>query len=115
MDTIKNAKILGIYIGEADTLKGQPLYEKIILLAKENHLAGATAVKGILGFGENSRLHSAKILDLSEDLPVIVEIVDEDEKIRNFLPILNQLIEEANIGATVTLRDVEIIRHSASK
>jgi hypothetical protein len=81
-------------VGESDRWQNKPLYEEIVLLARKEGLAGATAIKGFMGFGRNSRIHTAKILRLSEDLPIIVEIVDSEEKINAFLPYLDKMVGE---------------------
>ncbi|WP_027890944.1 DUF190 domain-containing protein [Calidithermus chliarophilus] len=104
------AKLLRIFIGESDKWQGRPLYEAIVLEAKQHGLAGATVFKGVMGFGAHSRIHSAKLLQLSEDLPLMIEIVDSDEKIRAFLPVLDAMVREG----LVTLERVEVIRYSGS-
>ncbi|RTG95483.1 DUF190 domain-containing protein [Thermus scotoductus] len=101
------AKLLRIFVGESDRHGGRPLYEAIVLEAKRQGLAGATVFKGFMGFGARSRIHTAKILQLSEDLPVMVEIVDEEERIRDFLPVLEGMMREG----LVTLERVEVIRY----
>src|SRR5215831_8375862 len=88
----RECTLLRIFFGEDDKCEGRPLYECIVLKAREMHLAGATVLRGPMGFGHSSRLHTAKILRLSEDLPVIVEIVDSPEKIEAFLPSLEQMM-----------------------
>ena len=90
-------KLLRIFIGEADRWQGRPLYEAIIEEARKRGMAGATAWKGFMGFGKHSRLHTAKILRLSEDLPVVIEIVDAPEKIEAFLPDLDRMVTEGLI------------------
>lgn len=104
------AELLRIFIGESDKFEGKPLYEAIVLEARKRGLAGATVLKGQLGFGADSRLHSAKILRLSEDLPLVIEIVDEAGKIAAFLPDLDRMVTEG----MVTLEKVRVIayRHS---
>ncbi len=104
------AVLLRIFIGESDRHKHQPLYEAIVLKAREAHLAGATVLRGPMGFGKSSRLHTAKILRLSMDLPLIIEIVDSDEKIRAFLPTLDGMMG----GGLVTLEKVEVINYRAA-
>ena len=94
-------------MGESDRHGGRPLYEAIVLEAKRQGLAGATVFKGFMGFGAHSRIHTAKVLQLSEDLPVMIEIVDTDEKIRAFLPVLEGMVKEG----LVTLEKVEVIRY----
>ncbi|MGQ9692542.1 MAG: DUF190 domain-containing protein, partial [Thermaceae bacterium] len=88
------AKLLRVFVGESDRWRGRPLYEAIVLEAKAKGLAGATVFKGFMGFGAHSRIHTAKILQLSEDLPVMVEIVDTPEKIEAFLPVLDGMVQE---------------------
>jgi PII-like signaling protein len=86
--------LLRIFVGESDKREGKPLYEWLVLKARERGIAGATVLRGIQGFGAHSRLHTAKILRLSEDLPVVVEIVDSLEKIEAFMPTVDQAIDE---------------------
>ncbi|MBG0777539.1 MAG: DUF190 domain-containing protein [Desulfovibrionaceae bacterium] len=104
---------LRIFIGDNDMHKGRPLYEVIVEEAHKAGLAGATVLRGLSGFGANSRVHTAKILRLSEDLPLVVEIVDAKEKIDAFLPLLDTLIREG----LVTLERVEVVfyRHNNGK
>jgi uncharacterized protein len=105
--------LLRIFIGESDKIHGRPLYEILVEEARRRGLAGATVVRGCLGFGANSRIHTSKVLRLSEDLPIIVEIVDTEERINAFLPDLDQMITEG----LVTLEKVRIIvyRHDATQ
>ncbi len=105
------AELLRIFIGENDRHEGRPLYEVIVEEARRRGLAGATVLRGTLGFGAHSRLHTAKILRLSEDLPMVVEIVDVPEKIESFLPLLEDLIEEG----LVTLETVRVIAYRHNK
>lgn len=99
--------LLRIFIGESDRWRRQPLYEAIVLKARELHLAGATVLRGPLGFGKSSRLHTAKILRLSMDLPLVIEIVDAEEKINAFLPVLDAMIG----GGLVTLERVKVVHY----
>jgi PII-like signaling protein len=101
--------LLRIFVGESDKYGHHPLYESIVLKARETGLAGATVTRGIMGFGKNSILHTAKILRLSEDLPMVVEIVDSLEKIENFLPQLDQMVTDG----LVTLERVRVIHYKA--
>jgi len=101
--------LLRIFIGEADKWSGEPLYEAIILLARKMNLAGATAIKGIMGFGCKSHMHTTKLLRLSEDLPIIIEIVDSKDKIDNFLPHLDEMV----VGGLVTLQKANVIMYKA--
>jgi PII-like signaling protein len=101
------ATLLRIYIGDADRHGHQPLYEAIVMKAREMHLAGATVLKSPMGFGKNSRLHTAKILQLSTDLPLIIEIVDLPEKIEAFLPVLDGMMD----GGLVTMEKIQVIEY----
>jgi hypothetical protein len=103
--------LLRIYLGELDKHGHQPRYEAIVLKAREFGLAGATVLRGPMGFGANSHLHTAKILRLSEDLPVLIEIVDKEDKINAFLPVLDQMLGDG----LVTLEKVRIIRHTGGQ
>lgn len=107
-----DAKLLRIFVGESDKIHSIPVYEKIVLEARKAGLAGATVFKGIMSFGGTSRIHTTKILRLSEDLPLIIEIVDEITKIEQFIPIIDKIFEEANCGGLVTLEKAEIIRYT---
>jgi len=112
MNYPSNGQILRVYIGESDCLHHKPLYESIVLKAREAGLAGATVLRGVMGFGASSHLHTAKILRLSMDLPVVIEIVDSAEKIAGFLPYLEEVVTEG----LVTLEEVRIIKyHGAAK
>lgn len=112
MEIKGEAKLVRIFIGEADFLNHAPVYEKIVQEARKLHLAGATVFKGILSFGRTSRIHTAKILRLSEDLPIVIEIVDEAEKIESFLPVLHDIFEKANCGGLITMEKAEIIKYT---
>ncbi len=107
MQIPEKASLLRIFIGEDDKADGKPLYEAIVLKARKSHLAGATVLRGPLGFGRSSILHGAKMLRLSQDLPVVVEIVDTEEKIRAFLPILKDLTS----SCLITLEKVTVVRY----
>ena len=104
-----DGKLLRIFIGEAYKWEGKPLYEEIVLLARKNGLAGATAIKGFMGFGCKSHMHTTKLLRLSEDLPIIIEIVDSEEKISQFLPILDEMVKEG----LITLEKANVIMYRA--
>jgi hypothetical protein len=103
----KQAVLLRIFLGENDQHQGRPLYEAIVLKAREAHLAGATVLRGAMGFGHSSRLHTTKILRLSEDLPLLIEIVDSEEKIRAFLPELDTMMS----SGLVTLERVDVVQY----
>jgi PII-like signaling protein len=103
----EEAELIRIFIGEGDKCCGKPLYEAIVETAKKKGLAGATVLRGTLGFGAHSRLHTAKVLRLSEDLPMVVEIVDEPEKIEAFLPDLDKMVTEG----LVTIEKVRVLMY----
>lgn len=105
----EQGKLLRIFIGEGDTFKGKPLYEAIVLKARELNLAGATVLKGVMGYGANSRLHTSKVLRLSEDMPLIIEIVDTEEKLELLMPFLDQTVTEGLI--TIEAAKIIIYRH----
>ena len=100
-----DGKLLRIFIGEADRWEGRPLYEAVVLEARKRGLAGATVVKGFMGFGAHSRIHTAKLLELSQDLPIIVEIVDAPEKIEAFMPDLEAMVGDG----LITLERAEVL------
>jgi uncharacterized protein len=108
----EEAELLRIFIGESDRHQGRPLYEAIVLEARKRGMAGATVLRGMMGFGADSRMHTAKILRLWEDLPIVVEIVDKPERIAEFLPDLDTMIGEG----LITLERAKVIayRHSSS-
>ena len=103
----QDAVLLRIFIGESDRYEHRPLYEAIVLKARELQLAGATVLRGPMGFGKSSHLHTAKILRLSMDLPMVIEIVDSEEKVNSFLPVLDKMMG----GGLVTLERAKVIRY----
>lgn len=107
MKTPEEGVLLRIFIGETDRHKGLALYEQIVRKAKELHLAGVTVTRGIMGYGASSEIHTAKILRLSEDLPVIIEIIDSEENLERILPFLDESIEDGY----VTMEKVRIIKY----
>jgi uncharacterized protein len=105
-------KLLRIFIGESDRVDHHALYITIVKSAKEHGLAGATVLRGIEGFGANSRsIHTARILRLSEDLPIVVELIDTEEKITGFMPVVDQLLERSGSSALITMEKVEVIHY----
>jgi len=104
-----DGKLLRIFIGEADKWEGKPLYEEIVLLAKKSGMAGATVIKGFMGFGCKSHMHTTKLLRLSEDLPIVIEIVDSEEKINQFIPQLDTMVKEG----LITLEKANVIMYRA--
>jgi uncharacterized protein len=109
------AKLLRIFVGERDKIGHRPLYEVIVRSARDQGLAGATVIRAVEGFGATSVIHKAKILELSEDLPFVIEIVDSEEKIRKFLITVDELFEKSNSGGLVTVEKVEIVKYTHSK
>jgi hypothetical protein len=99
--------LLRVFIGESDQYRGKALYEQIVLKARELNLAGATVLRGIMGFGADSRMHTAKLLRLSEDLPVVIEIVDSEEKLNTLLPFLDEVVQEG----LITLEKAKVIKY----
>jgi len=110
MNLPTDSLLLRVFIGESDRHGGHPLHEAIVLKARELHLAGATVLRGAMGFGKSSRLHTSKILRLSVDLPIVIEIIDSEEKINAFLPVLEGMIG----GGVVTLEPVRVIHYLGS-
>jgi PII-like signaling protein len=105
------AMLLRVFIGETDRWHHQPLYEAIVLKAREMHLAGATVLRGPMGYGKSSRLHTQKILRLSMDLPLVIEIVDAEDKINTLLPVLDEMMK----GGLVTLEKVRVIDYRSDE
>ncbi len=103
----ENGVLLRIFIGESDRYEGKPLYEQIVFEAKRLKLAGATVIRGIMGFGAHSHLHTAKVLRLSEDLPIIIEITDKEENINKLIPFLDKTVEEG----LITMEKVKVIKY----
>ena len=111
MNIPQEGYLLRVFVGESDRFGHRPLYEEIVLKAREAGLAGATVLRGVMGFGRNSILHTAKILRLSEDLPMVVEIVDSLEKVEAFMPQLDEMIKDG----LVTLEAVKVIQYKSSR
>ena len=109
MQIPNQAVLLRIFIGEEDVYQGKPLYEAIVMSAREHHLAGATVLRGPMGFGKSSRLHTSKILRLSEDLPLVIEIVDGEDNINAFLPVLDGMMS----SGLITLEKVQVLQYGA--
>ena len=110
MQLPREAVLLRIFLGEDDRHAHKPLYEAIVLKAREMHLAGATVLRGPMGYGHSSRLHTAKILRLSEDLPVVIEIVESEDKINAFLPVLDGMMG----SGLVTLEKVQVLQYGTN-
>jgi PII-like signaling protein len=115
MEIAGQAVLLRVFIGESDKLGHLPLYEAIVKRAREAGLAGATVLKGVLGYGATARIRTAKLLDISADLSMVVEIVDEEAKVEAFQPLLSELFETANCGGLVTLENIRVIHYLPEK
>lgn len=115
MDLVGPSLLLRIFLGESDAVGHDYLYEKIVWLAKEKGIAGATVIKGIMSFGASSRVHRARLIELSEDLPIIIEMVDKEEKIRAFLPFVNELFEQCGKGGLITAEKVDVLYYQSKK
>jgi PII-like signaling protein len=115
MEISGQAVLLRVFVGESDKLGHSPLYEAIVKQARDADLAGATVLKGVLGFGATARIRTQKILDLSSDLSLVIEIVDEENKISAFQNVLSDLFEQAGCGGLVTLENVRIIHYLPEK
>jgi PII-like signaling protein len=108
-------KLIRIFIGESDKLGHQPLYEAIVMKAREMGMAGATVLRGVEGFGARSRIHTAKILRLSEDLPLVIELIDTVERIDSFIKVADELFEKSGCGGLITEERAGIIRYTTGK
>src|SRR5688500_3311792 len=115
MELNGQSKLLRIFIGESDKIGHQYLYESILLAARKNGMAGGTVLKGMMSFGASSRIHVARLIELSEDMPVIIEIVDHNEKIDAFLPVVNDLFERCGKGGLITLEKVDVMYYKPKK
>ncbi|HVZ56049.1 MAG TPA: DUF190 domain-containing protein [Chitinophagaceae bacterium] len=109
MELEGQSKLLRIFLGESDRIGHQPLYEALVLAARKQGLAGATVLKGLMSYGASSRLHVARLIELSEDLPLVVEIVDRADRIDQFLPKVQELFETCGKGGLITLEKVEVV------
>lgn len=114
MNNIDSAKLLKIFVGESAKIGHIDVYEKIVTSAREANLAGATVYKGIMGFGKSSVVHTSKIFALSDDLPIVIEIIDSKEKINSFIPLLKELLKETNNGGLITIENVEVLHYTSS-
>ena len=110
-----DSKLLRIFIGEQDKVGHRPLYEELVQEARKQGIAGVTVLRGILSYGASSRIHSVKLLELSSDLPIVVEIVDRSTSIEEFLPTVHRLIETAECGALITIETVQVIHYRSRK
>ena len=115
MDLQGPSRLLRIFTGESDRIGHDLLYEKIVFIAREHGLAGGTVIKGIMSYGASSHVHRAKLIELSEDLPIVIEIIDQADKIESFLPVVNALFEQCGKGGLITIENVEVIYYKPKK
>jgi PII-like signaling protein len=115
MEKSPDSKLIRIFVGETDKVDHEPLYEQVVYEAKKQNMAGATVLKGVMSFGATSRVHKSKVLALSDDMPMVVEIVDEEEKINIFLDTLKTLFEKAGCGGLVTMEKMDVIYYRPQK
>ena len=115
MELNGDSKLLRIFIGEADKIGHQYLYEAILMAAKTQGLAGCTVVRGIMSFGASSRVHTARLIEISQDLPIIVEIVDKEEKINSFMSTADTLLEKAGCGGLITIEKASVLYYKTAR
>ncbi|HTQ63392.1 MAG TPA: DUF190 domain-containing protein [Puia sp.] len=115
MELDGKSKLLRIFIGEIDKIGHKPLYEAILHEARKESIAGATVLRGIMSYGASTRIHTAKLIDISEDLPIVIEIIDAEEKINAFIPIVNSLFEQCGRGGLITTEQVNVLYYKPKK
>ncbi len=115
MENNPNAKLLRIFVGESDKIGQKPVYETIVFEAKKLGLSGATVTRGVMGYGANSKVHTAKLFEISSDLPMVIEIVDTEENIRQFTQVVEQLFEQSASGGLITIEKAEVIRYKSGQ
>jgi PII-like signaling protein len=113
MELNADSKLLRIFIGEIDKVGHQPLYEAILFAAKKQALAGCTVLRGIMAFGASTRVHTAKLIDISEDLPIIIEIVDQEEKVNAFVDTVDDLMQKAACGGLITIEKANVLYYKS--
>ena len=114
MELSADSKLLRIFIGEMDKIAHQPLYEVILMAAKKQGLAGCTVLRGIMSFGATSRVHTARLIEISQDLPIVVEIVDHEDKINAFVDIVDNLMQQAHCGGLITIEKAGVLYYKSS-
>jgi len=115
MEIQGNALLLRIFTGSLDKVNGTPLYEIIVYAARKYGIAGSTVTRGIMSYGANSFIHTAKILAISDDMPIIIEMIDEEEKVKGFIRIIEKYFENAKYGGLVTTQKVEVLHYKSGK
>lgn len=108
-----DSKLLRVFIGELDKVGNQPLYEAIVFAAKRNGLAGCTALRGLMSFGASSRVHTAKLIEISQDLPIVVEIVDHEDKVNEFVKVIDDLLNQAACGGLITIEKATVLHYKS--
>jgi uncharacterized protein len=114
MELSEDSKLLRIFIGDIDKIGHQPLYEAIVFAALKNGLAGCTVLKGVMSYGASTRIHTVKLIEICDDLPVVVEIVDHDDKIKAFVEVVNELMEKANCGGLITIEKATVLYYKSA-
>jgi PII-like signaling protein len=109
MELNGESKLLRIFVGEIDKLGSQPLYEAILLTARKEGMAGGTVLRGIMSFGASSMVHTAKLIEISEDLPIVIEIIDKEDKINAFVEIASNMLEQAGCGGLITIEKAGVL------
>jgi PII-like signaling protein len=115
MELSADSKLLRVFVGEIDKIDHQPLYEAILLAAKKEGLAGCTVLRGIMSYGASSRVHTSKLIEISEDLPIIIEIVDEEDRITAFVQKIDQLLDQAGCGGLITIEKAAVLQYKPKK
>ena len=115
MELNGDSKLLRIFVGEADKIGHQCLYEAILMAAKQQGLAGCTVTRGIMSYGASSRVHAARLIEISQDLPIIVEIVDREERINGFVPSVDALLEKAGCGGLITIEKAGVLYYKPAR
>lgn len=106
-----HSKLLKVFVGEIDKYDHTPFYEAVLYKAREQNMAGGTVMRGILSYGASSLLHTSKLIDISEDLPIIIELIDTEEKIRAFATVVGEMLEKAGCGGIVAISDAEVVNY----
>lgn len=114
MELREDSKLLRIFIGDIDKLGHQPLYEAIVFAALKNGMAGCTVLKGVMSFGASTRVHTIKLIEICDDLPVVVEIVDHEEEINAFVEVASKLMEKANCGGLITIEKASVLYYKSA-
>lgn len=110
-----DSRLLRIFIGESDKVDHRPLYEALVFAAKKQELAGATVLRGIMAFGASSKIHTSKLIDISQDLPIVVEIVDHEDKVNAFIKTVDALMDQAGCGGLVTIEKAQVLYYKSGK